>query len=204
MKLYWCPYTRSFSAVWMLEELGVPYDRELVDVFKGAQDALAYRAINPMGKVPAIDDGGVVVAEQGAICAYLADRFPEKGLAPAIGDASRGAYLRWLFFTGNCIEPAYMQKQLGFSVERRQAGWGEYGLVVDTMEQALADGPWLLGERFSAADVMVGCGVFYGLLFGLLEPRPAFEAYRDRCAARPAFQRAQAIDTDGAAAAGIG
>lgn len=204
MKLYWCPHTRSFSALWMLEELGVPYERRLIDIRKGEQSAPAYRAVNPMGKVPALEDGSAVVAEQGAICAYLADRFPEKGLAPAVGEASRGPYLKWLFFAGNCIEPACMQRLLGFSVARLQAAWGDYELVVDTMEQALADGPWLLGERFSAADVVIGSSVFYGLLVGLLEPRPAFEAYRDRCAARPAFQRAQAIDTDGAAAAGIG
>jgi glutathione S-transferase len=122
MKLYWCPQSRAFSARWLLEEAGVGYERVLIDIRAGAQDTPDYRSINPMGKVPTLVDGDTVIAEQGAICVWVADRFPQAGLAPAIDDSLRGPYLKWLFFAGNCIEPAYMQKHLGFSVERRQAG----------------------------------------------------------------------------------
>jgi glutathione S-transferase len=199
MKLYWAPQTRSFTALWVLEEAGAPYEREHVDIRAGAQDAPAYRAINPMRKVPALVDGEMVVAEQGAICAWVADRFPAARLAPAADDPQRGRYLRWLFFAGNCIEPAYMQKFSGWSTEKSRAGWGTYEVVVDALEEALKPGPWILGERFSAADVMIGAGVYFGLGFNILESRPPFEAYNERCAARPAFQRAVAIEAEAAA-----
>ena len=163
MKLYWAPNTRSVSALWMLEELGVPYQRELVDIRAGAQDASAFRAINPMGKVPVITDDKTVVSEQSAICAWLADRFPEKKLAPAIDDPMRGNYLRWLFFAGNCIEPAYVQKASGWTTTKSQAGWGDYKLVVDVLDGALKEGPWILGEQFTAADVMIGSGIYFSV-----------------------------------------
>ncbi len=194
MKLYWAPQTRSFTALWMLEEVGVAYEREHVDIRAGAQDAPAYRAIHPMGKVPALVAGEAVVTEQGAICAWLADRFPEAGLAPEIADPRRGRYLQWLFFAGNCIEPAYMQKASGWETPKARAAWGDYALVVDVLDEALRQGPWITGDRFTAADVMIGAGIHFGLLFGLLEERPAFTAYRDRCAARPAVARARAIE----------
>lgn len=194
MKLYWAPQTRAFSALWMLEEVGQPYERVLVDIRAGAQDSADYRAINPMGKVPALADGEAVVAEQAAICLYLGDRFPEAGLAPAIDDPRRGRYLQWLFFVGNCVEPAYMQKHLGFEAAKSQAGWGSYDHVVDVLEDALRTGPWVLGDRFTAADVMFGCAVYFGLAFGLLDSRPAFTAHSERCTARPAFQRASEIE----------
>lgn len=196
MKLYWAPQTRSFSALWVLEEAGAPYERELVDIRSGAQDRPVFRAINSMGKVPTLADDEAVIAEQGAICAWVAERLPEVGLAPSAGDPKRGAYLRWLFFAGSCIEPAYMQKFSGWQTEKSRAGWGNYELVVDALETALKDGPWILGEKFSAADVMIGSGVHFGLRFGILEKRPAFEAYQARCVARAAFQRALAIEQD--------
>jgi len=200
IKLYWAPQTRSITAIWALEETGAPYERELVDIRSGAQDTPAYRAINPMGKVPALAEGGTVVTEQSAICAWLAERFPEKGLAPAVGNAKRGDYLRWLFFAGNCIEPAYMQKASGWTTKKSQAGWGNYETVVDTLDGALKKGPWILGEQFSAADIVIGSSVHVGLAFKLLESRPSFEAYNARVTARPAFKRAQEIDAAGAAA----
>lgn len=199
MKLYWAPQTRSFSILWLLEELGVPYEREHVDIRAGAQDMPAYRAVNPMGKVPALRDGETVVTEQGAICAWLAERFPDKGLAPAAGTPERGAYLRWLFFAGSCIEPAFMQKANHWTTRKVQAAWGNYETVVDTLDGALKQGPWILGARFSAADIMIGSGVFFGFAFKLLEPRPSFAAYHERVTARPAFKRAQEIDAEGAA-----
>jgi glutathione S-transferase len=200
MKLYWAPQTRSFSALWMLEETGIAYEREHVDIRSGEQDTPAYRALNPMGKVPALVDADVVVTEQGAICAWLADRYPDAGLAPKPDDPARGAYLRWLFFAGSCMEPAYMQKAFGWETVKSQAAWGDYDVVIDTLEEGMKAGSWIAGPRFSAADVMIGCGVHFGLLFGLLPERPAFRAYVDRCRGRPALARAQAIDEEGAAA----
>lgn len=194
MKLYWAPRTRSLTSVWLLEEIGAPYQLELVDIRSGGQDTPQYRSINPMGKVPALVDGETVVTEQGAICVYLGDRYPDAGLAPPIGDASRGAYLRWLFFAGNCIEPAYMQKFAGWETVKSQAAWGNYDLVVDVLDKALANAPWIAGKRFTAADAMIGSAVFFGLAFGILDKRDTFTAYAGRCSARPAFLRAKQIE----------
>lgn len=194
MKLHWCPKTRSFTVLWLLEELGVDYQRQLVDIRAGDQDRPEYRAVNPMGKVPAIEHEGTVVTEQGAICVWAADRFPKAGLAPGVADADRGAYLRWLFFAGNCIEPAYMQKAMGWTTEKSMAQWGNYELVADVLEDALRTGPWILGDKFTAADVMIGSGVHFGLGFGLLDKREAFTAYQARCAERPALKRALEIE----------
>ena len=198
MKLYWCPGTRSFSALWLLEEAEARYERELIDIRAQMQDTDDFRRINPMGKVPVLVDGKAVVSEQGAICVFVADRMPQAGLAPAPEDPLRGPYLKWLFFVGNCIEPAYMQAHLGFTATKSQAAWGSHGLVVDVLDGALRNGPWILGERFSAADIMIGCAVWFGLAFGLLEERDSFLAYRKRCMARPGFQRADRIEKAGA------
>lgn len=201
MQLYWSPQSRSFRAVWMLEEAGAPYERVLVDIRAGAQAGPRYRAVNPMMKVPALADGDVVVSESGAICAYVADRVPEAALAPPVEDPERGPYYRWLFFAAGCIEPAYAQKAFRFEGPSHTLGWGSFERVVDVLAEALAEGPWVLGERFTAADVMLASDLYYGVsLFKIVEPRPAFTAYIERAAARPAFRRALAIDAEGAAA----
>lgn len=197
MKLYGAPQTRSFRAVWMLEECGARYERVLVDIRSGTQRTPEYHAINPMEKVPALVDGEAKVAESGAICAYLADRFPEAGLAPKLHEPERGRYLQWLFFSGGCIEPSYMEKFLGITVDPSQAGWGSHARILDVLEEAVAPGSWLLGDRFTAADVMIGSDLYFGVrLFKFVEARPAFEAYIDRCAARPAFMRATELSDD--------
>lgn len=196
MKLYWAPQSRSVTAIWLLEEIGAPYELELVDIPSGAQDQPAYRAIHPMGKVPALVDGETTVTEQGAICLYLGDRFPEAKLAPPIGDPARGTYLRWLFFAGNCIEPAYMQKFSGWETVKSRAAWGNYELVVETLEKGLSQNPWIAGPEFTTADIMIGGGVFFGLAFGILEKKPVFTAYAERCGARPAFQRSRQIEAE--------
>ncbi|HXQ50557.1 MAG TPA: glutathione S-transferase family protein [Stellaceae bacterium] len=199
MRLYWAPHTRSFRALWLLEEAGRAYERVLVDLKNGAQSRPEYRAINPMMKVPALTDGDVKVAESGAICAYVADRVPEAGLAPALDDPARGRYLHWLFFSPGCTEPAYIQKLADVQLGSSTAGWGDFERVMAVLEAALAPGPWLLGERFSAADVLTGTDLHFGInVFKIVEPRPAFSAYLARCAERPAFKRAIAIDTAGA------
>jgi glutathione S-transferase len=198
MKLYWAPRSRSMRALWMLEEAGCEYERVLIDIRSGTQSSPDYRAINPMMKVPALTDGEAKVAESAAICVYVAERVPQAGLAPPIGDPARGRYLQWLFFAPGCIEPAYTQKFTGIALPTSQAGWGDFNRVIDVLDEALAAGPWILGERFSAADVMLGSDLFFGMnLLNIVERRPALEAYVARCTARPAFQRAQAIDEAG-------
>ncbi|MEJ8571397.1 glutathione S-transferase family protein [Microbaculum marinum] len=197
MKLYGAPQSRTFRALWMLEECNAKYERVLVDIRAGAQNTAAFHAINPMEKVPALVDGETAVAESGAICAYLAERYPEADLAPGINDPMRGRYFQWLFFAGNCLEPAVTQKVAKIEVAVSTAGWGSHEKVVDVLDEALADGPWLLGERFSAADVMIGADLnFLVRMFGMIEPRPAFESYIDRCTARPAFRRAESVEAD--------
>jgi glutathione S-transferase len=192
MKLYWCPQSRAITALWMMEETGIPYERELIDIRAGSQSTPEYAAINPMMKVPALEDGPVKVAETGAVLAYVAERVPEAQLAPPVGDPKRGDYLRWLFF-GPMIEAAFTQKVTGLDLASSTAGWGSYDRVIDVLEAGVKDGPWLLGERFSAADVMIGSSLHFGMMFKLIEPRPAFAGYVERCAARPAFQRSQAM-----------
>jgi glutathione S-transferase len=199
MKLYWAPRTRSFRALWMLEEAGCAYERVLVDIRAGDQRTAEYRAINPMMKVPALSDGEAVVAESAAICAYVAERRPEAGLAPPLGDPLRGRYLHWLFFAAGCTEPAFLQKHMGWAVDGSMAGWGDFDRVMAALEQALSPGGWILGERFSAADVMIGADLHFGTeILKIVPPRPAFAAYLARCAERPALQRAMAIDAAGA------
>jgi glutathione S-transferase len=146
-----------------------------------------------MGKIPAIEHRGVVVTEAAAICAYLADAFPAAGLAPALDDPARATYLRWLFFGAGCIEPALVDRMLERAPGRPSTlGYGSYEDVLRTLETALAPGPFILGARFSAADVYVGSEIGWGLMTKALEPRPAFTAYAARLRDRPAFQRATA------------
>ena len=198
MKLYWAPKSRSMRALWMLEEIGRPYERVHVDIRSGAQDRPEYRAVNPLGKVPAIMDDGVAVSESGAVIAYLADRFPEAQLAPPIGDKRRGPYLKWLFFSTN-VEGAILEKFAKLDLPRATVGWGSHALVVDALDAALRQGPWLLGEQFTAADVLIGADLAFAIeQVKLIGKRPSFEAYLARCAARPALQRAIAIDQAGA------
>ncbi|HUB64061.1 MAG TPA: glutathione S-transferase family protein [Methylocella sp.] len=198
MKLYWAPRTRSLRALWVLEEAGISYERVKLDLMAGDQKNADFRAINPMAKVPALTDGPVAVAESGAICAYVAEAVPQAGLAPPLGDPSRGRYLQWLFFSAGCIEPAYLTKFANIPVEPRMASFGDFDRVFDVLEAAVAPGPWLLGERFSAADVMIGLDLHFGIdIFKLVPPRPVLRAYVDRCLARPALQRAKAIEEAG-------
>jgi len=194
IKLYWSPRSRSFTALWMMEETGEPYERVLTDISTGAQKQADYLKVNPMGKVPALQDGEAVMAEAAAICAYVADRCPKARLAPPIGDIRRARYLQWLFFGPSCIEPAIVQIHTKLQMPPVSAAWGEARQVFDVLDRALEQGPWLLGDDFIAADVVIGSGLNYAIrLFKMVEPRPAFDRYLDRCAARPAFQRATAL-----------
>jgi glutathione S-transferase len=193
--------SRSSTVLFMLEEIGAPYELEVMDLQKEEQHRPAYLAINPMGKVPAIEHDGAVITEVGAICTYLADAFPAAGLAPAIGDPLRGAYLRWMFFQGNCLEPAMIDNAMKREPGRRgMMPYGDYETTVVALEKAVEKGPWFLGERYSAADVYVGSAIAWGLQFQLLPERDAFKRYAARLAERPARQRAVAIDEKIAAA----
>lgn len=195
MKLYWCPKTRAIRALWMLEELGVPFERVFIDIRDPSAKARAdFRAVSPMGKVPALEDGATHLSDSGAICAYLADQYPKAGLAPAIGSAGRGEYLQWLMFTNSVIEPAMAEKFSNTPVSSSAHGWGSFPQMFEVLKAGLATGPWILGERFSAADVLLGTSCTFMRQFKILDGEPALSAYADRCAARPAFQRAAALD----------
>ena len=193
---YTNPMSRGRIVRWMLEEVGAPYRTELLQ-YAASMKAPEYLAINPMGKVPAIVHGGVVVTECAAICAYLADAFPDAGLAPPPGDEARGPYYRWLFFAAGPIEAAVTAKSMNLlapSDKAMMAGYGSFGAVMDVMEKAVTASEFVAGDRFTAADVYFGSQVGWGLQFGSIEKRPAFEAYWARLAGRPAKVRADEID----------
>jgi glutathione S-transferase len=193
---YTHPMSRGRIVRWMLEEIGQPYRTEIVD-YGPAMKAAPYRAINPMGKVPALMHGGAVVTETAAICAYLADAFPQAALAPASGDPRRGPYYRWLFFAAGPLEAAASNRMLGFVVpeERRpMIGYGSNESVIETLDGALAGRDYLVGDNFTAADLYVGSHIGFGMQFGTIEKRPVFERYWQRLAERPAAVRARQID----------
>ncbi|HEX2510337.1 MAG TPA: glutathione S-transferase family protein [Microvirga sp.] len=194
--LYTHPMSRGRIARWMMEEVGQPYRTEIMD-FRTTIKSPEYLALNPMGKVPMIRHGDTVVTEAAAICAYLADVFPEAGLAPPHGDRRRGPYYRWMFFAAGPVEAAVSNKALGFEVpaERRSTiGYGRLADVVNALERAVSETEYIAGDRFSAADVYVGSQIGWGMAFGSIERRPAFERYWERIGHRPAAQRAQEID----------
>ncbi|MDP8994175.1 MAG: glutathione S-transferase family protein [Pseudomonadota bacterium] len=197
LTFYTNPMSRGRIVRWMLEEVGEPYETVLLDFGAGTK-APDYLAINPMGKVPAIRHGEVVVTEAAAICAYLADMFPDKGLAPPSGNPRRGPYYRWLFFAAGPLEAAVTAKALGLLAPADKApmvGYGSLETVLDTLEKAVSHGPYLCGEaQFSAADVYLSSQIGWGMMFGTIEPRAAFEDYVGQLQARPAAVRAREID----------
>ena len=199
LTLYHAAPSRSSIVHWMLEELGEPYDIHLVSFKKGENRAPEYLAVNPMGKVPALRHGDVVVTEAAAICAYLADEFPRAKLNIAVGNPRRGVYLKWLFFGPSCIEPAMMERAYPRkdTPPRAALGFGEFNTVIDVLVQAAgAARPYLMGEQFTAADVVIGSGLRWGMMFKLLPERPEFAAYVGRLNERPALKRATAKDAE--------
>jgi glutathione S-transferase len=196
LTLYTNPMSRGRIARWMLEEVGQPYRVEVLD-YATSMKAPAYLAINPMGKVPALRHGDVVVTEVAAICAYLADAFPQAKLAPPPGDRRRGPYYRWLFFTAGPVEAAISNKAIGFVVppeRERMMGYGRIEHVMSALETALSHSDYLAGDDFTAADLYVGSALGFGMMFGTIEKRPAFERYWQRVSARPACKRAKELD----------
>ena len=193
IQLFWCPRTRASRALWLLEELGQPFELIEIDIRDpGAKEDPAFRQASPMGKVPALSDGEVRMADSAAIGIYLADRYPQAGLAPAIDHPNRGRYLYWMTFTPGVIEPAMSEKFNGLEANPSQSGWGSFDLMIRTLEAGLKPGPYLLGDKFSAADILVGSSVEFMRRFEILPDSNVLTAYADRCVNRPAYARAMA------------
>ena len=193
---YTNPMSRGRIARWMLEEVGAPYRTEILG-YAATMKAPEYLAINPMGKVPAIKHGDAVVTEGGAICAYLADAFPEAGLAPPLGDKARGPYFRWLFFAAGPVEAATTDASLGVQVpddKKMMVGYGSMADVLTALEIAVGKTDYVAGDKFTAADVYFGSHIGWGMQFGGIEKRPSFERYWERISSRPAAIRAREID----------
>lgn len=195
MKLYWSHRTRSIRILWLLEESGLKYEPIHLDIRDAkAKAEPAFRAISPLGKVPAFEDGPVRLWDSGAISAYVGDQYPETKLGIPIGHPDRGAYLQWLMFTNSCMEPAMGEKVGNLPANPSQSGWGSWELMLTTLRAGVERGPWILGDQFTAADVLLGSGCNFMRVFGMLKEDPVLFAYADRCIARPAFQRAQAME----------
>jgi glutathione S-transferase len=199
--LFWCPKTRASRILWLLEEMNEPFEVRLIDIRQAESKADPdFVAASPMGKVPALMDtapnGTVYIADSAACALYLADRYTASGLAPAIDDPSRGQYLYWMTYTPGVIEPAMMEKFTGQQVSRASSGWGNWDTMLEVLEAGLKKGPWIMGEQFCAADVMIGSSVHFMKLFGILPDKPVFEDYVQRCLARPAFAKALARDAE--------
>ena len=202
LTLYHASPSRSSIVRWMLEETGEPYDLHLLKLAEGEQMKPDYLAVNPMGKVPALRHGDAVITEAAAICTYLADEFPHAHLNVPIGDPRRGVYLKWLFFGPACIEPAITDRAFPRVEQPRRStlGYGDFDTVMDVVAKGLAKGLYLMGEQFTAADVVIGSTLRWGMMFNLLPKRPEFVDYVQRLEKRPALQRATALDQQLAAA----
>lgn len=199
LTLYHCPRTRSSRVLWMLEELGQPYSLKLVDIRAGEGRDPAYRKLHPHGKVPALEHDGVAIYDSTAILLYLADRFPESHLAPPPQDPRRGPYLAWMTYTPGVIEPAIAARRHGYTYDPFAVGWGAFEDMMAHLRQgAAAASPYLLGEDFTAADILIGGALHYGMLTGSLPVDPILQRYSARVIERPACQRANARDAAGA------
>ncbi len=198
LTLYHAVPSRSATVRWMLEEVGEPYDVHLLKLSDGDQQKPEYLAVNPQGKVPALKHKGVVITEVAAICAYLADAFPQAKLAIPIGDTRRGVYFQWLFFGPSCMEPAITDRAFPRKEMPRGAavGYRDADALADILAKAVEKGPYLMGEQFTAADVVVGAGICWGTMFKLFPDRDTFKPYVARLAQRPAVQRAEALDKE--------
>ncbi len=202
LTLYHASPSRSSIVLWMLEELGQPYDIKLVKLSAGDNLKPDYLAINPMGKVPALRHGDTVITETAAICTYLADEFPQAKLNVPTGTPRRGVYLKWLFFGPGCMEPAVIDRAAPRKEEARRAmlGYGDFDTTMNVVAKAVEKGPWIMGDQFTAADVVIGSNVRWGTMFKLIPERKEFTDYAARIAARPAAKRAEAKDKELSAA----
>ncbi len=198
LTLYHIAPSRSSIALWMLEEVGVPYDIKLLKMSEGDNLKPDYLAINPLGKVPALKHGDTVITEVAAICTYLADEFPAAKLNVPVGTPRRGLYLKWLFFGPSVFEPAMTDRAFPRQETPRATalGWRDFDAVLDVVAEALQPGPFLMGEQFTAADVVIGSGLRYGMMFKMVPERKEFHDYVARFAARPAALRAESKDKE--------
>jgi len=198
LTLYHVAPSRSSVVLWMLEELGEPYDLHVMSFKTGETRSADYLRINPMGKVPALKHGDTVITEGAAICTYLADAFPQAKLNVPIGDRRRGPYLKWLFFGPSCLETAMIDRSFPRTAEppRAALGYGDHESVINVLTEAVRGGPYLLGEQFTAADVVIGSGIRWGMFFKGVPERPEFVAYAQRLGERPAAKRASAKDRE--------
>ena len=198
LTLYHIAPSRSSIALWMLEEIGEPYDLHVLSMKKGENREPAYLAVNPMGKVPALRHGDAIITEVAAVCCYLADAFPAAKLNVPVGDIRRGPYLKWLFFSPGVIEPAIMDRAYKRAEEAPRAalGYGDYDTTMDVVARAVAPGPFLMGNQFTAADVVIGSTLRWGTMFKLIPERKEFSDYVARFADRPALKRATARDEE--------
>jgi glutathione S-transferase len=191
------PSSRADIVFWMLEELGQPYEMRTVAIGRGEQKSPDYLALNPMGKVPTLEHDGVILTEAAAICCFLADRYPQAGLNVPIDDPRRGPYLKWLFFGPSCVEIAILDKVYKREVPPNGAlGYGDYETTVSVLTEAVKTGPYILGDRFTTADVVIGSQIVWGIAIKGLERTPEIGAYADRMMQRPALQRAFARDAE--------
>ncbi len=195
MKLFWSSQTRSSRAVWLLEEAGVEYEIESIDIRSpDRKDSDEFRDASPMGKVPALIDGDVSMSESAAIAIYIADRYAAGVLAPGLDDPLRGKFLYWVMYTPAVIEPAMAEKFNNIEPNRVRSGWGDFDLMIETLENALQSKTWLLGDQFTAADVMVGSSVGFMRTFNMLPDSDVLNGYAERCQARPANRKAQSLE----------
>ena len=201
IKFYHSPWSRSSGVYWLLEELGAPYETEIVDIRAEGGVPESYREIQPNKKVPAIVHDGTVVTERAAICIYLADAFPKAGLAPAVGDKGRAAYLSWLVYSDSVFDPCVAAKAQGWEYQSNDFSFGAFDDMVRHVEKTLSGRLYIAGEKFTAADTQLGSGIHYAInILGVLPKRPAFMDYLGRVTSRPAFQSFMAKDASAAQA----
>lgn len=199
LTLYWCPQTRASRAAWMLEELGRPYERVLIDIRDPERDdPEGFRRASPLGKVPALADGDVYVSDSATICLYLADRYSLGELAPPLDAPERAEYLYWTIYTPGAVEPAMSEKFAGHETNPTSNSWGDFDRMIAALEAGLEGKEWIVGDRFTAADVMLGSSVLFLRMFGGLPESAVLEAYADRCGARAAYQKAMSFDAESA------
>jgi glutathione S-transferase len=194
IKLFHHPFSRAADVVWMLEEVAVPYELVFVDIRKGEQLEDTHRARNKMSKLPVLDDDGVLISERSAIGLYLADRYSPGRLAPALDARTRGPFLRWCFYATAVIEPGCTAKSSGWDFKPGQAGWGRYEHMLETLDEGLSHGPYLLGEQFSMADIIIGGTLRWMLMFKMIDAHASYTAYVERLNARDAYRRATEVN----------
>lgn len=194
MKLFFAPQTRSITALWMLLEAGAPYEIVRVNIRAPGHPSAEFRQVNPMGKVPALQDDGLGFGETSAILLYIADKFPQAKLAPLPTDPNRGRFLQWLMYPPTTIEPAMMEKRRGSEPMTTAAGWGDYDRAMAALEAAMTPDKWLFGDQFTAADLYVASSLGFGMMFGMIDKRPAFVEFSERASARAAYKKAREIE----------